>query len=185
MKDYIAELQKKPYATRVKILWGSAAVFAVILIILWSISLKSTIKNTSGKPLIPQNSTAEYKNQQETTLLNVERTETSGNTLKIYFNLNNQTDDILNVSKISNVELVTDAGTFRPSKMTNRQGETFVQKVLSRTQNFGIVTFPATNEAKATLIFNEMFLEKNPNQLLKQTFELDFSKLNQDSKVRN
>lgn len=185
MKDYIAELQKKPYATRVKILWGGTAAFAIILVIIWSLSLKSTIKNSSGQPLIPQASELTSKDQEETDFLDVERTETTGNTLKIYFNLNNKTDDILNVSKTANIELVTNAGTFRPSKMTDRQGQTFVQKILSHTQNFGILTFSAVNDTKATLIFNEMFLEKNPNQLLKQTFELDFEKLNQDSQVRN
>jgi len=185
MKDYIAELQKKPYATRVKILWGTTATFAVMLVVIWSLSLKSTIKNSSGQPLVPQNSGAADVDQKETNFLNVERTEIAGNTLKIYFNLNNQTDDILNVSKIADIELSTEAGILRPTKMVDRQGQTFVQKILSHTQNFGVLLFPTTSELEATLTFNEMFLEKNPDQLLKQSIELDFSKLNQDSQVRN
>jgi len=185
MRDFIGELQKKPYATRVKILWGATAAFAIILVVIWSVSLKSTIENSSGQPLIPQTSEDSNVSQEETSFLTVERTETTGNTLKIYFNLNNQTDDILNVSKIADIELTTEGGTLKPTKMTDRQGLTFVQKILSHTQNFGILTFPAANGNEATLIFNEMFLEKNPEALLKQTIELDFSKLNQDSKVRN
>ncbi len=185
MKDYIAELQKKPYATRVKILWGTTAAFAVILLAVWSLSLKSTIKNSSGQPLIPQSSQNPSVDQEEANFLTVERTETAGNVLKIYFNLNNQTDDILNVSKITDIELTTEAGTLKPTKMTDRQGASFVQKILSHTQNFGVLTFAATNEKEGTLTFNEMFLEKNPDQLLMQSLELDFSKLNQDSKVRN
>lgn len=185
MKDYIAELQKKPYATRVKILWGTVVVFAVLLLIIWSLSLKATIKNSSGQPLIPQNSGNTDIDQTEVSFLSVERSEVAGNILKLYFNLNNQTDDILNVSKIADIELKTPAGIIKPTKITDRQGMTFVQKILSHTQNFGVLTFPATTETKASLTFNEMFLEKNPDQLLKQTVELDFSKLNQDSQVRN
>ena len=185
MRDFISDLQNKPYATRVKILWGTTIGFALILIIAWAVSLKTTIKNTSGQPLITPPVQGDNANQTEANLLAVERTETAGNILKIYFNFNNQTDDILNVSKLEDITLITASEQQKPSKMLDRQGQTFVRKILSHTQNFGVLVFDPVAENEATLTFNKMFLEKNPDQLLKQTVDLDFSKLNQDPTVRN
>lgn len=185
MRDFIGELQKKPYATRVKILWGTTAAFALIIIVLWSINLKTTIKNSDGQPLVQAPDTINQLNQTESNFVTVERVEINNSALRIFFNLNNTTDDILNVSKLSSIQLTTEKGTTSPTKILDRQNQTFVQKVLSHTQNFGVLVFPTTDQKTATLTFNEMFLEKNPNQLLKQTLELDLAKLNQDSTIRN
>ena len=69
--------------------------------------------------------------------------------------------------------------------MTDRQGQLFVEKVLSNTQNFGILVFDNLEAESATLTFNQMFFEQNPTQILSQKFELDFKKLQQDSNLRN
>jgi hypothetical protein len=185
MRDFIGELQKKPYETRIKILWGVTIGFGIILIALWSLNIKSTIKNSSGQPLIPISENTNLPDQDESNFITVERVEISSSALRIYFNLNNQTDDILNVSRLAGIELTTDQGTIRPTQIQDRQNQTFVQKVLSHTQNFGVLVFPSINADKGSLTFNGMFLEKNPDQILKQTLELDFSKLNQDSKIRH
>lgn len=185
MRDFIGELQKKPYKTRVKILWGFTIGFGIILIALWSVNLKSTIKNSSGEPLILNEDSGPELAQDESNFVTVERVEISSSALRIYFNLNNQTDDILNVSKIGNIELTTEQGTINPTRILDRQNQTFVQKVLSHTQNFGVLVFPSVSAGTGKLTFNEMFLEKNPDQLFQQTLELDFSKLNQDSTIRN
>ena len=69
------------------------------------------------------------------------------------------------------------ANPVHPQQLTDRQGSAFVKKVLSRTQNFGILTFSAINSEEGTLTFDQMFFEKNPQQFFKQILDLEFDKL--------
>ncbi len=184
MTDFIKNLQEKPYATRMKILWGTVGVVTVLLIVIFVFNLKSAIKQTGGPTFNP---TTPGANSEETSLklATVERVEKDGTTLKVYFNFNNETDDILNLSKLEDITLKIKEGDLKPEQLTNRQGQTFVQKVLSHTQNFGILTFRNVSSASGTLVFDQMFFEKTPEQLFSQSLELDFNKLNSNNPVRN
>lgn len=181
LEKFLDNLQKKPYDTKVQILWSTTAVIAIVLIIIWVISLKSTIKNNTTDTAAPAKSQTTIVSE----FLNIERVEKSGSTMKLYFNLNNNTDDILNVPSVEDITLQVSAGNLHPTSILDRQGQAFVQKVLSHTQAFGILTFSATTETAAQLVFDNMMLEKNPGQTLKQTVTLDLVKLNQPANVRN
>ena len=185
MKDFLTRLQNQPYETRIKILWGTVLGAAIILVIIWVLSLKSTISGIDGSSLIKLNTTTTSTTEQaQVAYASVERAE-STDVLKIYFNLNNPTNDILNASKLLNITLTSNGTQIQPTAITDRQGNPFVQKVLSHTQNFGILTFPAITIHQGTLTFDQMFLEKTPNNVFQQKLELNFDELIKNSNVRN
>jgi hypothetical protein len=183
MSNFLETLQQKPYATRVKILWGTTAVLALVILGIWVISIKTSIKNTPGNLLVPN--LVNGKAQSDSQFISVEGAETTAAGTKIYFNFNNQTDDILNVSTIENIHLTANGETVKPTALNDRQGQPFAKKILSHTQVFGVLTFPQINSPTGTLTFEEMFLEKLPDSYLKQSIDLDLNKLKLDAKLRN
>lgn len=183
MKNFLSELQKKPYETRVKILWGTTAVAAIVIIVIWTFTLKDTVGNIGPISLTPSGQI--NKNQSEISVITIERAERINNNLRIYFNINNATDDILTFSKLEDVELELSSGKKQPISLLDRQGLPLVQKVLSHTQIFGTLIFDNTEETEATLKFNNMFFEKAPDNTLMQTLPLNLQTLIQNSEVRN
>jgi hypothetical protein len=111
--------------------------------------------------------------------------ETAGNNFNVYFNLNNTTDDILNFSKASDITLIVNDQTFHPSQINDRQGKPFAQKILSFTQNFGILVFPALSGDSGQLTFDQMTFERSSDKPLKQTLNLDFKELEKTSNLRH
>jgi hypothetical protein len=182
LQDLIGYLQKQSYHARVRILWGTVAVVAAVLFILWIVTLKSTIKhlgtdnNTNVSGAATQTAAA---------YATVERAENNQNNLKLYFYFDNPTKDILNVSQLSDIELLVNNQRLKPTKMTDRQGQPFVQKVLSHTQNFGILIFPKTDANRGELSFNAMFFEQTTQQLLTQTIKLNFKDLQKSTNLRH
>lgn len=181
--DLINDLQNKPYNTRVKILWGTIIVVAIILFILWILGLKSTIGDLN-KADLTRSDTAKVASATQVSVGAVERIE-SGSNLKIYFNFTNPTDDILNISRIEDISLTVRGKSVAPTGLTDRQGKPFVQKILSHTQNFGILVFPKTDLDLGQLIFNQIFFEQSPDQMLSQEIDLDLKKLEKSNKLRN
>ena len=186
MADFIKKLQEKPYEVKVRILWGTVIGAAIILVVILVFNIKSTLQNVDGKKLIDLNTpSSQTTKDTEIQYASVERVERTEKVLKIYFNLNNSTDDILNVSKVSDITLTFDGNESKPQSMADRQGSPFVQKILSHTQNFGVLTFAPINANLATLTLDQMYLEKNPSSIFQQKLELDLDKLTETTKVRN
>ncbi|MBX4186786.1 MAG: hypothetical protein KW802_00820 [Candidatus Doudnabacteria bacterium] len=186
MKDFLTKLQEQPYETRIRILWGTVICTGIVLLVLFVFSIKSTLNGVDGKKLIDL-SIASDKQQAQTEIAyaSVERVERSNQNLKIYFNFNNPTDDILTIPQLADITLVAEDQTLNPQTITDRQGNVFVQKILSHTQNFGILVFPATTAATGTLNFSQMYLEKNSSNFFQQKLELNLKDLAQPTKVRN
>ena len=86
IKKSLENLQDKPFATRVKILWLTVGVVAIGLIIIFIFNLKSTVSNLSGQDLInlSNRSSQTDSEQLETQLIQVERIEKANNSFKIY-----------------------------------------------------------------------------------------------------
>jgi len=185
MKNFIEKLQAKPYETRVKILWSSVLVTGVILVAIFVFNLKNTVSNIDSKDLIKLNPDTKTSPLTSTAYVLVERVERSSSLLKVYFNYNNPNDDILNVSKLSDIILNVENDNLIAQKITDRQGNIFVQKILSHTQNFGILYFPATTAKNGTLILDQMFMEKTPSDIFQQTLELNLEELSKATNVRN
>lgn len=182
-QDFITKLQKQPYHTRVKILWGTVGIVALVLFVLWVLSLKSTIKNLDAGSLIKTAGVSIEGTR--VSYAEVERVEDSPSSLKIYFNFNNPSDDILNIPTLNNITLTVKGKSVSPTQITDRQGRAFAQKILSRQQNFGILVFPKIDAGSGTLAFKQMSFERSPEQILSQTIELDLKKLQTTDKLRD
>ena len=157
----------------------------IIIIVIWILNLKNTLKSTDGKSILTtQDSSKVASAETDLDLLGVESVQRSGSQVKIYFNINNQTDDILNVPSLDNITFRDNNNSAHPQQLTDRQGSAFVKKVLTHTQNFGILTFTTINDEKGTLTFDQMFFEKNPEQIFKQILDLEFDKLKNNAQPR-
>lgn len=185
-QNWLENLQNKPLKVRVRILWVVCLAVAVALIAIWSLSIKAQIKNIGNDKNNKDNSSP-VSEQPENTVqyIAVERVEDQGNSLKIYFNVNNNTNDILNFSKMEDIELKLNDQTKNPLAVRDRQGNAFVGKVLSKTQVFGIITFDKVQEDSATLTFGQLFFEKHPELILKQSLDLNFKQLKLEQNLRN
>jgi hypothetical protein len=184
IQDFVTKLQNLPYQSRVKILWGTVGVMAVLLIVLWVINLKSSIGGEEQSGTDSGQNTAENI-QNDVSYASVEWVESSSTNFKIFFNFNNTTDDILNVSSLSDIELNYNDSKINPTKILDRQGSAFVEKVLSHTQKFGVLVFPPLTAQKGELTFNQMFFDQKQSDFLTQTLKLDFKELKETDKLRN
>ena len=187
IKKSLENLQDKPFATRVKILWLTVGVVAIGLIIIFIFNLKSTVSNLSVQDLInlSNRSSQTDSEQLETQLIQVERIEKANNSFKIYFNVNNESQNILNFPKSEDITLTVEDRSYHPRQISDRQGEPFVQKILSRTQNFGILIFDSINGDEGKLILDNLTFEESSATTLKQELDLDFKQLLNPVEVRN
>ena len=183
LSDLIAKLQSKPYQTRVKILWGIVLVCSVLIVVLWGFNLQKTISRIDGVDLNPLDDDAQAI-VQNSEYVKVERVEITDDIVRVYFNVENPTDDILTFSKLSDVRLIAKEKIISPEQITDRQGRPFVQKILSRTQNFGIVDFKAVEEKSGELFFENLSFEQNQKTIFKEKVELNFEKLKKDQELR-
>ncbi len=160
----------------------------VILIVVWVLNLKSTFNSVDPKSLIGTSSGATTTNNSVLTKVSyaqVERIEQTSLTFKIYFNVNNTTDDILNFSTLTDITLQVDGQTYAPKQLLDRQGTPFAQKILSHTQDFGILVFGPIAGDRGTLTLDNMSFETANNSTFKQELNLNFSDLKNSLKLRN
>lgn len=180
LSDYIAELQQKPLHIRMRVLWATTAVVAVLLVALWGITLKSELNHLGGNTPAPQPIP-----QTAVKYIFVERAETTKNSFLLYFRINNDTSDILNFSKLTDIKLTANGNSINPSKITDRQGQNFVQKILSHSENFGIMIFPLNSAADGSIVFDNLYFESHPETSFKETLNLNFEELNKPQELRN
>jgi hypothetical protein len=115
----------------------------------------------------------------------VERIESNdAGAFKIYFNINNPTNDIINFATTDNIKLLVNDAKLNPLRILDRQKKPFVSRILSHTQNFGILYFNPTSADFGTLTFSDLFFEKKPDGLFKEEFNLDFQALNKPEELR-
>lgn len=180
-KNIISNLQKLPLATRVRILWITVAVIAAALVGIWVWNLKAQVSRLDKDNLLPAFNTSITQGQKT---IRVEWTETKDNRLKIYFKVNNNTNDILNLPELSQIKLMTKEKEMSAESVLDRQNKNFVKRVLSKTENYGVLTFPKIDEDKATVYFNQMYYEMRPNESFSEQLELNFKDLNQAPQLR-
>ncbi len=184
IKNFLNNLQHRPYAVKVRILWTITVSAAVILIVVWGYSLRNQINKLDGEKLI---SLPNLQNQTvvESKYVKIERVESSTEGLKIFFSVKNDTNDILNFSRAEEVELEANNSKLTPLRLLDRQNKQFVQKVLSKTENFGILIFTPVKTDRATITFKDLYFEKSPEQLLKEVIKLDIEELTKDQRLRD
>ena len=185
-KNFLEWAQKQSYETRIKMLWGSVAVIAIVIVGVWITSIKSNLNNISGANItqIPTSNNSDIP-ESSIAFASVERAEVTPYGLKLYLNFNNTSDDILNIPGLLDFKLTADNKTVTPTEILDRQGKNFVQKVLSHTQNFCTLLFPTIKADKAELVLNQMFLEQSSTKIFKQTLKLDLKALEKTTNLRN
>jgi hypothetical protein len=185
-ENWLNRLQNQPHQTRVKILWGTVVVLGIIIVALWIVSIKSNFNDLNPTDITKLPGVTDSNiSPAPSVFASVERAEATPQGLKLYMNFNNSSDDILNIPALTNIKLTADNKTYNALQLLDRQGQPFVQKILSHTQNFAVLIFPSVNADTAELVLDQMFLEQAPSQIFKQTIELDLKALKTNSNLRN
>ncbi|MGE5392353.1 MAG: hypothetical protein ACM3NH_01285 [Candidatus Saccharibacteria bacterium] len=179
-KSYLERLQQLPLSTRVKILWVTVVVIAAGLVALWFINLKSQISRLDTDNLLPglNNSVVAQKH------VTAEWAETKDDKLRVYFKVTNETNDILNFPQLSEIKLQTEDKEISADNVTDRQGKPFVKRVLSKTENYGVLIFPKIDAEQASLLLDQLYFEMKPSELFSEKVDLNFNDLNQAPELR-
>ena len=185
MHDWLQKLQNQSQQTKLKVLWSTVAAAAIVLVVIVSLSIKSSVKNVDGQNPFQAAGQTAGETLPNRDVVKVESIDSSAAGLKIYFNIENDTDDILNVPDATNIQLAIGGQILNPTAIDDRQSGPFVKKVLSHTQDFGVLVFAPAPANRGTLNFNQMFFEQSPNNLFQQQLDLDFQQLTQPVKPRN
>ncbi|HEX5429966.1 MAG TPA: hypothetical protein VFX17_02685 [Patescibacteria group bacterium] len=183
ISQFIKNLQDKPLKTRNRILLAGSSVAVVLVVGVWFTSFRKEIKNINVSDI--SSSITQTVADSAPHYLSVDSAEVSGGNLLIYFSVHNDTTDILNFSTAADVKLTASGQTYTPSKVTGRTQAPFVQKVLSNTTEFGILTFDTAASGSGTIIFDNLYFEQSPDSIFKETDNLDLSKLPKPDEVRN
>lgn len=150
---------------------------------LWINSLSGNFGDLSADSIIPKgDSGAEVSTQK---FISLEAKENKDGKTYIYFKIENPTDDILNFSATDDIFIRTESRDIEAEKITNRQNQEFVRKVLSKTTNYGVITFPQLTPAESIIIFDIMFLEQNPNNIFKEELEFNIENLDEVGELRS
>jgi hypothetical protein len=171
--EIIQNLQNKPEQTRTRIFWSASTVAVIVVVAVWLVSFKNDVKNIT---LSGSQTTANATKESTPHYLSLESSELKDDHLLIYFSAQNDTGDILNFSQISNISLIIDGKKYQPSKITTRTNTDFVQKILSQSQNFGVLTFEKITKGYGQLTFDNLFFEQSP-QDTKEVIPLNLDKL--------
>jgi hypothetical protein len=184
LQDFIKNLQNKPDHIKNRILWSTSTVAAVIVVTIWFTNFKHQIANISGSDILNINSTAQSQ-ESAPHYLAVENAQETNDALIIYFNVKNDSSDILNFSGDTDISLTIDGNKLTPTKITDRQNQAFVKKVLSNSQTFGILTFDKPQGKSGELTFDNLYFEQSPETIFKETLKFDSSKLTPPQNIRN
>lgn len=179
-KKILNRIQQLPFETRYRILWISGIAAAAILIGIWIVSLKAEINRLDSSEFIP--SLGQIRHEQK--YVKAEWTEISANKLLVYFKVTNNTNDILNFAQTDNIKLQVKDREIAAENLTDRQNRPFVKKILSKTENYGILIFPRIDADEGNLLVDQMYFEMKPDQAISEKLELNFKDLNQALQLR-
>jgi hypothetical protein len=180
----VKNLQDKPDHIKTRILWSTSAVAAVLVVTVWFTNFKHQIANISGSDILNINSGSQSQTSAPH-YLQVENATRANNQLQIFFQVKNDTNDILNFSPLADISLVLDGKKISPTAVTDRQNQAFVKKVLSNSQTFGILTFDNPEGDQAVLTFDNLYFEQSPENIFKETLDIDLGKLTPPESIRN
>jgi hypothetical protein len=187
--EFIRNLQKKPYAVRLRILWATTALTSIVLILIWVFTIKNGIGNLNGQNLFnvsPIQDQGQETTIQESNHITIERVELSEHeSFQIFFKIKNPTKNILNFSPADKIRLKAGGSSLAPLQILDRQNNAFVKKILSETENFGTLIFSQTEANKGQITFDGLFFEDDPGVLFRETIDLDFLEQNKSQELRN
>lgn len=175
-QNFLEYLQNLHPASKIKILVVAGAVAALGMSSIWLSNLQSQF----GDEVVPTGSVLSATNR-----VQIESTEVRDGKRYIYFKIENETQDILNFAATDKITLFVNEQETKPETVTDRQNVPFVKKILSNTTQFGTLVFPEFNDDKTLLILDGMYFETNPEQIFKETIEIDFDTLKTVEELRS
>ena len=182
INKFLSNLQNKSEQTKNRIFWSASIIATVVVATVWFGSFKREIQSISGTDL---NLNAQQSQESAPHYLKLEGAEQTNDKLAIYFSVNNDSEDILNFSTNNDIDLLIGGKKSNPVSVTNRQGDKFVEKVLSHQEQFGIATFDNIADNTGTITFDNLYFEQTPSNIFKETLELDLKKLSKPLDIRN
>lgn len=179
----LSDIQNLPVQTRMNIMWALTLIIGTGLLGLWIYTTTQNVKNIgtidlNGNPVPPPVTGSQQAAPRYTSVEWVERTQ---NKLLIYFKLTNDTDSILNFSNPSEIKLTINGEEQTAKSVTDRQGNPFVTKALSKSQSFGIAEFENKDGNTAQLKFDDLLFENSASQTFYEQLDLDLNKLTKNS----
>lgn len=198
LKNFFKGLQNRPYEQRVRLLWLATTACGVILLLLWApfLKLNNTFPAAQNNELISSlkqglSETQEQLNKlgqeaksqlalgevppdfQPVTIKDFTFQEEAG-LLIIFLQITNPTLDILNFLNVdrANIQLIDQDQNLLPQKILLDNQELFPNRILSKTELTGQLTFPRPKSNEVTLRITKMFFENTPNNLFNQELKL-------------
>jgi hypothetical protein len=179
--SFLERLRGLSHPAKSRILVGAVIVSALAFGSLW---VNETRKNLVGMdnstPLLNEGSVLSANNY-----ITVESYEDRGGKRYVYFKVQNNTPEILNFSKKESIKFEIGKQSSTPESVTDRQQSSFVTKVLSNTTIYGTLVFNGTDGTKGKITFDEMFFENQPNNIFRETLEVDLNKLKPVEELRS
>jgi hypothetical protein len=182
LAEKINFLQQLPIKARMRILWVSVAIIAVALIFIWINSLTNMVGKFNLSEIT--NLGPEAQKTEVSQYVTVESFEKYGNKIALYFRVANNTNNILSFSRPGDVTIVTDKKSQKVISMKKRQGTEFAKKVLSNTEEFGILEFDDPDTDNFKLSFDNLFFENDPEKLLTEIVAINLKGLGKPVELR-
>ena len=184
IKNKVQQIQGLPTIARVRILWAASVLIAVVLLGIWIFSSSRQIKNVNVDDINLTNQSINQQPTNQTKYITVEWVEKRDDKVLIFFKASNDTQSILNLSKIEDITLTVSGKDYKPQGVYNRQSEPFVVKVLSNTTNYGYLTFENIDLQSATLEFKTMFFENQSDIQFTEKYDLNLKAMNKPLELR-
>ncbi len=178
MKLSLKSIQEQPFQTRLRILYAVTAVIGIVLFVIWFMTTRGAVRRTDFSDISEVFGTKQQPIVTSQKYINVEWVEKADGKMLIFFKVTNDTPSILNLPQLGGISLQVGEDKYNAEIITTRQQTQFVQKVLSNSQNFGILVFSDMELTRADLVFDQMFFENKPDVFFQERFEVDFEELN-------
>jgi hypothetical protein len=177
----LERLQGLSHSTKSRIVTVAVLISLLVLGGLWINDTKHNLSGIDNSTVLPDLGNV----LGATNYIAVESYEEKGGKHYIYFKVQNNTPNILNFSKIENIKFEVGNQTLTPQSVTDRQQSSFVTKVLSNSTIYGMIIFEKFDGDSGELKFNEMFFENDPNNVFRESIEVDLSKLKPVEELRS
>jgi hypothetical protein len=152
---------------------GTVLVISVVTFgSLWAMQVKTQLTGINKNEIIPEGSVLSANNY-----VTLESSEEKGGKRYVHFKVVNNSNDILNFSKLENVWFETEGERKQAIALTDRQDKQFASKILSNTTVYGTAVFEGLKSTDGTLVFDTMFFEKTSGLTFKEKMDLDLKTL--------
>lgn len=180
-QNFLERLQSLHPTHKSRILVVVAIISTISFGSMWVNNIKNELVGIDTNELIPQSGTV----LSATNYVTLESTEIKNDKRYLYFKVENNTDDILNFSTPEKISMNLGDGEVQPEEIYDRQQTLFPTKILSNTTVYGTLVLPTTDGEAGTIVFDDLYFETSPDQLFKESMQIDFETLKTVEELRS